>query len=145
MGFYGSCFIGKIAHLLHPTVFFQKATDLLHSTQASCFTPILIIKMFFPPINIWRGFVLVIHFIIWAPKVKKASIHSNPFGTLICFCVYLRKLCIFEIHSSQGRVSLDLSFSTWETTALCVCLLCPFYYILCNLLHSVEENIGNSS
>lgn len=63
MVFYGSCFIGKIARLLHPSIFFQKTADLQHSTKSSCFTTLLTVKMwgFFSPLNIWRKLILVIH------------------------------------------------------------------------------------
>lgn len=49
MVFYGSCFSGRIAHFLHPRIFFQKAAELLHSAKSSCITPILTIQMVFFP------------------------------------------------------------------------------------------------
>ena len=93
-----------------PRIFFQKAADLLHSTKSSCFTPILTIK-FFPPRylgNIHFGHLC--YYLGGGEVREKSPFIPDPFDTLIYFCAYLRKFCIFKIHSSQegwvGSLSL---------------------------------------
>lgn len=116
MVFYGSCFIGKIAHFLHPRIIFQRAADLLHSTRSDCFTPILKIKKF--SLNIWRGFILVIYIIIGLGGFREElALFPNPLTSVYI----LRKFCIIKHVFLPGKDQLELSFLTWETATLCVC------------------------